>query len=88
LKGLVVDVEFAPFFLRQIVGVKSNNYSFLDDLATLDKEMCKNLNSIKHEDYVDDLELTFTHSEYHLGKLVTHELIPSGSMIKVTNENK
>ena len=37
---------------------------------------------------MDALELNFTHSEYHLGKLVTHELIPSGSLIKVTNENK
>ena len=87
-EGHVIDVEFAPFFLRQIIGFQSTNYSFLDDLATLDKELYKNLKSIKHEDYVPDLELTFTHSELHLGKLVTNELVPSGNHIKVTNENK
>ena len=84
----VVDVEFASFFLRQIAGYRYQNYSFLDDLATLDRDLYKNLNLIKHEDNVSDLELTFTHSEYHLGKLISHELVPSGYYIKVTNENK
>lgn len=46
------------------------------------------IHKIKHEDNVSDLELTFTHSEYHLGKLVTHDLVPSGEFVKVTNENK
>lgn len=43
---------------------------------------------IQHDQNVDDLELNFTHSEHHLGKLITHELVPSGEMIKVTNSNK
>lgn len=87
-EGHVIDVEFAPFFLRQIIGASNTNYSFLDDLSTLDKDLYKNLKSIKHCDDVSDLELTFTHSELHLGKLVTNELIPGGSHIKVTDENK
>jgi ubiquitin-protein ligase E3 B len=84
----VVDAQFAPFFLRQLTGFKSQNYSFLDDLATLDNDLYRNLNMIKYDDAVADLELTFTHSEMHLGKLVTHDLVPSGNFIKVTNENK
>lgn len=89
-EGHVIDVEFAPFFLRQIIGCqqRSSNYSFLDDLASLDKELYKNLKSIKHNDYVSELELTFTHSELHLGKLVTNDLIPDGNNVRVTDENK
>lgn len=48
LKSHVIDAEFAPFFLRQIVGYRSqNNYSFIDDLATLDQDLYKNLSFIK-----------------------------------------
>jgi ubiquitin-protein ligase E3 B len=85
----VVDVEFAPFFLRQLIGFRSNNnYSFLDDLSTLDNDLYKNLSAIKYDENVGDLELTFSHSEFHLGKLITHELVPNGCHIKVTNDNK
>ncbi len=90
-EGHVIDVQFAPFFLRQICGrgQRSANYSFLDDLATLDKELYKNLRSIKGSGMeIDELELTFTHSEMHLGRLVESELVPNGSEIRVTNENK
>lgn len=46
-EGHVIDVEFAPFFLRQIIGAynQSINYSFLDDLATLDKGILKQINN-------------------------------------------
>ena len=87
-EGQVVEVDFAPFFLRQLIGYRTQYFSFLDDLATLDKDLYKNLNSIKHDENVADLELTFCHSEYHLGKLISHELVPSGSYVKVTDENK
>jgi hypothetical protein len=46
-KNQVVDVEFASFFLRQLAGYRYQNYSFLDDLATLDRDLYKNLNLIK-----------------------------------------
>jgi ubiquitin-protein ligase E3 B len=46
-EGVVVDVQFAPFFLRQLVGYKCQNYSFFDDLATLDRDLYKNLSIIK-----------------------------------------
>ena len=40
------------------------------------------------DETLDSLELTFTYSESHLGKLIDHELVPSGSLIKVNSENR
>ena len=40
------------------------------------------------EETLSSLELTFTYSDLHLGSLVTHDLVPSGSFIKVNSENK
>ncbi|KAF6777588.1 hypothetical protein AHF37_02724 [Paragonimus kellicotti] len=46
--GIVVDVPFANFFLTQLLGrEKTGCYSFLDELATLDKELYKSLSYIK-----------------------------------------
>lgn len=89
-EGHVIDVQFAPFFLRQIIGCqqRSYNYSFLDDLASLDKELYKNLKYIKQASDVSELGLTFTHSEMQFGKLVDSELVPNGADIKVTDQNK
>lgn len=89
-EGHVIDVQFAPFFLRQIIGCqqRSYNYSFLDDLASLDRELYKNLKYIKQASDVSELELTFTHSEMQFGKLVDSELVPNGADIKVTDRNK
>lgn len=89
-EGHVIDVQFAPFFLRQIISCqqRSYNYSFLDDLASLDRELYKNLKYIKQASDVSELELTFTHSEMQFGKLVDSELVPNGADIKVTDRNK
>ena len=35
-----------------------------------------------------DLDLTFSSDEDIMGQIVTHELIPGGKIIPVTNENK
>ena len=41
-----------------------------------------------YNDDLADLELTFSYDEDVLGKLVTHELIPGGKAITVTNDNR
>jgi hypothetical protein len=46
-KGQIVNAQFAPFFFRTLTGFRNQNYSFLDDLVTLDKDLYKNLNFIK-----------------------------------------
>lgn len=37
---------------------------------------------------ISSLELTFSVDEERLGEIVTHELVPGGKAVPVTNENK
>ena len=89
-EGIIVDVPFAPFFLTQILGhLQSATYSSLDELPSLDMDLAKSLSYIKHYDGdVSDLELTYSCDEDILGQVVTHELVPGGKAIQVTDENK
>jgi ubiquitin-protein ligase E3 B len=89
-EGIVVDVHFAPFFLSQILGHQQNAlFSAIDELQSLDVELYKSLNYIKHYDAnVQDLELTFSVDQDVLGEIKTTELIPGGSTLPVTNDNK
>lgn len=41
-----------------------------------------------YEGDVDDLGLTFSLDEDIMGRVETHELVPGGKAIPVTNENK
>ncbi|CAL8096106.1 unnamed protein product [Calicophoron daubneyi] len=89
-EGIVVDVPFANFFLTQLLGrEKAGCYSFLDELATLDRELYKSLSYIKHYDGdVADLEFTYSYAEDCLGQMVVHDLCPGGRYITVTNDLK
>lgn len=89
-EGIVVDVPFASFFLSQLLGHRhSATYSSMDELPSLDPELYKSLTYVKHyKGDVVDLDLTFSYDEDIMGKLVTHELIPGGKTIAVTNENR
>ncbi|XP_014785402.1 ubiquitin-protein ligase E3B isoform X2 [Octopus bimaculoides] len=89
-EGIVVDVPFAPFFLTQILGhQQSSTYSSLDELPSLDPELAKSLSYLKHyEGDVSELDLTFSCDEDCMGRLETHELVPGGKVIGVTDENK
>ncbi|CAH8515939.1 unnamed protein product [Schistosoma turkestanicum] len=87
---IVVDVPFANFFLTQLLGrEKAGCYSFLDELATLDRELYKSLSYIKHYDGdVSDLEFTYSYAEDCLGQMIIHDLCPGGRQISVTNDVK
>ncbi|PBC33652.1 Ubiquitin-protein ligase E3B [Apis cerana cerana] len=89
-EGIVVDVPFASFFVSQFSGQTGGAlYSWLDELASLDRDLYRSLTLVKHyKGDVRQLELTFSLDEDVLGKLVTHELIPGGRAVPVTNENK
>ncbi|XP_033112137.1 ubiquitin-protein ligase E3B-like [Anneissia japonica] len=89
-EGIVVEVPFASFFLSQMVDHQhSALYSPLDELPSMDKDLFKNLSFLKHYDEdVADLDLVFSYDEDVMGKIVTHELIPGGKAIGVTNENR
>ena len=64
-------------------------YSYLDEMPSSDPELHKNLTYVKHYDGdVEDLGLTFSFDQDLMGKLVTHELVPGGRGINVTNSNR
>lgn len=89
-EGIVVDVPFASFFLSQLLGQQHQAlYSSMDELPSLDQDLYRSLTFIKHhQGDVADLDLTFSVDEDYLGRIVTHELIPGGKAIPVTNDNK
>ncbi|XP_052798070.1 ubiquitin-protein ligase E3B-like [Mya arenaria] len=89
-EGIIVEVPFAPFFLTQILGHgTSSTYSSLDELPSLDPDLAKNLSYTKHYDGdISDLDLTFCYDEDIMGRVETHELVPGGKAIPVTNDNK
>ncbi|XP_045445888.1 ubiquitin-protein ligase E3B [Melitaea cinxia] len=89
-EGIVVDVPFASFFLSQVLGqTQQALYSWIDELPSLDRDLYRSLTYIKHfQGDISSLELTFSVDEERLGEIVTHELVPGGKAIPVTNENK
>ncbi|GLV32551.1 uncharacterized protein CBL_00739 [Carabus blaptoides fortunei] len=89
-EGIVVDVPFASFFLSQVLGQTHQAlYSSMDELPSLDRDLYRSLTYVKHhEGDVQELDLTFSVDEDCLGKLITHELVPGGKAVPVTNENK
>ncbi|KAF9814607.1 hypothetical protein SFRURICE_001768 [Spodoptera frugiperda] len=89
-EGIVVDVPFASFFLSQVLGqTQQALYSWIDELPSLDRDLYRSLTYIKHfQGDISSLELTFSVDEERLGEIVTHELVPGGKAVPVTNENK
>ncbi|XP_044002807.1 ubiquitin-protein ligase E3B [Aphidius gifuensis] len=89
-EGIVVDVPFASFFVSQFSGQTGNAlYSWLDELASLDRDLYRSLTLVKHyKGDVSQLELTFSLDEDVMGELITHELNPGGKAEPVTNHNK
>ncbi|KAF8638999.1 hypothetical protein AX17_001801 [Amanita inopinata Kibby_2008] len=84
-EGILVDVAFAGFFLAKWLG----RQSFLDDLSSLDPELYKGLIYLKHyTGNPEDLSLNFTVADQEFGVAKTVELVPDGSNIPVTRENK
>ncbi|CCM05435.1 uncharacterized protein FIBRA_07654 [Fibroporia radiculosa] len=84
-EGILIDVAFAGFFLAKWLGKQS----FLDDLASLDPDLYNGLLFLKH--YTgdpEDLSLNFTAAEEEFGVARTVELIPNGSNIAVSKENR
>eukprot|EP00004_Rigifila_ramosa_P001341 TRINITY_DN1127_c0_g1_i2.p2 TRINITY_DN1127_c0_g1~~TRINITY_DN1127_c0_g1_i2.p2 ORF type:complete len:363 (-),score=92.70 TRINITY_DN1127_c0_g1_i2:32-1120(-) len=84
-RKVLVDIPFAHFFLSKLL----EKYNYLDALESLDSQMHHSLMLVKHfPGDVRDLSLFFVVAENELGHSVETELIPGGSNIPVTNENK
>ncbi|KAG6852075.1 hypothetical protein C0991_003384, partial [Blastosporella zonata] len=84
-EGILVDVAFAGFFLAKWLGKQS----FLDDLASLDPYPYNGLVFLKHyTGNLEDLALNFTIAVDEFGTNKTMNLVPNGSNIAVTEENR
>ncbi|KAL0961250.1 hypothetical protein HGRIS_006212 [Hohenbuehelia grisea] len=84
-EGILLDVAFAGFFLAKWLKKRS----FLDDLASLDPDLYNGLIFLKHyEGNPEDLSLNFTITVEEFGDTKTIDLVPNGSNIPVTRENR
>ncbi|KXS22341.1 HECT-domain-containing protein [Gonapodya prolifera JEL478] len=84
-EGILVDVQFAEFFLAKWLG----RQSYLDDLPSLDPELYQGMIFLKnYQGNVEDLALNLTVSEQEFGQTRNVELVRNGSQIPVTNENR
>ncbi|KAJ7757717.1 HECT-domain-containing protein [Mycena maculata] len=84
-EGILVDIAFAGFFLAKWLGKQS----FLDDLASLDPELYNGLIFLKHyAGNPEDLSLNFTVAVEDFGVTKTVDLMPDGSNVAVTKDNR
>ncbi|CAO1637619.1 unnamed protein product [Parajaminaea phylloscopi] len=91
-EGILVDVRFASFFLSKWLG-RQQGMSHLDDLASLkslDSELYRGLIYLKNYtgDVEVDLSLNFTVTDEEFGERKVTELVPNGTNIAVTNNNR
>ncbi|KZV60925.1 HECT-domain-containing protein [Peniophora sp. CONT] len=83
--GILVNVVFAGFFLAKWLGKSS----FLDDLESLDPELYNGLLFLKrYPGNPEDLSLNFTIALEEFGVAKTIDLIPNGSNVAVTRDNR
>ncbi|XP_022767204.1 E3 ubiquitin-protein ligase UPL7 isoform X2 [Durio zibethinus] len=84
-EGILLDYAFSHVFVQKLLG----QYSFLDELSTLDPELYRNLMYVKNYDGdIKELCLDFTVTEESFGKRHVIELKPGGKDVCVTNDNK
>ncbi|KAI8913516.1 HECT-domain-containing protein [Gorgonomyces haynaldii] len=83
-EDVLLESPFAGFFLRKWIGLAN----YLDDLPSLDKELYQGLIYLKNCDNAEDLSLNFTLREEQFGTSQSIDLIPNGSNVAVTNENR
>ncbi|KAL0063149.1 ubiquitin-protein ligase (E3) [Marasmius tenuissimus] len=103
-EGILVDVVFARFFLarwlsssstssslgKEKKGVKSVRMTLLDDLRSLDEEVWRGLVFLKRlpPAEVEPLGLRFCVDVEEFGETTTYDLIPNGSQVAVTRDNR
>eukprot|EP00879_Flechtneria_rotunda_P007931 GHRR01008309.1.p1 GENE.GHRR01008309.1~~GHRR01008309.1.p1 ORF type:complete len:968 (+),score=427.16 GHRR01008309.1:1220-4123(+) len=85
-EGILLNLSFAPFFLLSLQGGRPG----LDDLAGLDSTLHTSLLAVKAcpAADVEHLGLTFAAEQQLFGKTVESELLPGGSSLPVTADNR
>jgi hypothetical protein len=87
-EGITIQPQFAHFFVSFLRG-DYNYFHMLSDLSTIDKQLYNNVMFLKtYENDAEDLFLTFTVGNNDFGQNNEINLIPNGSEVPVTNENK
>ncbi|VDK31670.1 unnamed protein product [Taenia asiatica] len=97
-EGMVVDLQFAPFFLAKIVSPSKSLSVDFNHLRSLDRELYRQVPFFtffrqlcllkSYEGDVRDLELDFTIVQHAYGKNTVVELKPGGASIPVTNDSR
>lgn len=83
--GILVEPQFANFFLRKLLG----QVNLLDDLGTLDPELYRNLMFLKrYSGDFEELALSFYLVRIEFGEPRVIELLPGGKNIPVTRRNR
>lgn len=86
---VLIDVQFADFFLKKILNYSNHYTSLFDDLQSLDSSLYQNLVKLlaMDADELAAIDLRFELTDTSSGANRTIELIPNGSNIKVKKEN-
>jgi len=85
-EGILLDLPLAGFFLKKFQSLRNNDIS---DLSSLDPELYKQLMFLRsYEGDVSELALTFSITSSEMGQTREVDLIPGGSSIPVTSENR
>ncbi|KAL6938672.1 hypothetical protein ACO0OL_001220 [Hanseniaspora opuntiae] len=79
-----LDCHFIRPIYKAIIGKNPG----LKDMESIDPEYYKSLIWILENDITDVLDITFSLETENSGKYESHDLIPNGSEIAVTEENK
>ncbi|QSZ30755.1 hypothetical protein DSL72_000313 [Monilinia vaccinii-corymbosi] len=99
-EGILIDINFAGFFLLKwsaaYSGSEAAGRANLNDLRDLDEGLYQGLLKLKNypgnvEDFALDFTITDTIPPSKSGarpKIITRDLMPNGSNIPVTNENR
>jgi hypothetical protein len=85
--GIQFEQQFTLFFLRSCLGLQN----YIDDLQGLDIQIYNSLmilKSMKTNEEIESLGLTFVVERHVYGSVKSFELIPNGKNIPVTLDNK
>ncbi|GAB1315989.1 ubiquitin-protein ligase (E3) [Madurella fahalii] len=93
-EGILIDIVFAGFFLLKWASSGVDTYrANINDLRELDEELYQGMLHLKDYPDVSDLSLDFTITDQvslpnEPVRTVTHNLVPNGENVAVTNENR
>ncbi|KAJ1504214.1 NEDD4 E3 ubiquitin-protein ligase [Coelomomyces lativittatus] len=79
-----LDAFFVVSIYKSILKKKIH----LEDMASIDAEFHRSLEWMLNNDITDVLDLTFSCEDDRFGEVVTVDLLPNGSSIPVTEDNK